>query len=182
MENNDKIRPSQLQADSTFREHMSATMLFQSKGEGSGDSDGSDDSTTTNFSFEEGFNPFKPRKVKSGLIGGSTGLGIGTSTQVSSRQMTMKDVVNELLCVIDNDESMEQVLQTSRTFLMEPFDNVDGFLEPDSIYDASMSRQERLEKFRVVMEDRIAQARNGGVKTTLKAIQEFVLRNAEEDS
>jgi len=116
----------------------------------------------------EGFNPFESNA--------SRGLGVGP--QVSARQMSMKQLINEVLCVIDSKESIQEVLQTNRSFLMEPFDNLEGFLESDSIYNSSMDRQERLEHFSCVMEERIKQAKNNSVKMVLQSIKDFVITEA----
>ena len=130
-----------------------------------------------------GFNPFQPG---SKII--SSGGGVGTFSnyertqpppatpggQVSPRQMRMKELTTTLLACISDDESVAKVLQSNEEFLLEQLNNLDAVLEPDSIFTPNMSRSERFEQYRQVMEERIRTARAPVAKNVLRALQDFV--------
>jgi hypothetical protein len=129
------------------------------------------------------FNPFQPgSKMPSG-----GGFGILTNDDrkqpsspttpgglVSPRSMRMKELTTDLLACISDDESVSRLLQTNEEFLLEQLNNIDAVLEPDSVFTPSMSRSERYEQYRRVMEERIRNARVPAAKNVLKALMDFV--------
>ncbi len=129
-----------------------------------------------------GFNPFQPgSKIPTG-----GGLGIlanddrkhpSPSTSgglVSPRSMRMKELTADLLACISDDESVSHLLKSNEEFLLEQLNNIDAVLEPDGVFTPSMSRRERFEQYRRVMEDRIRTARMPAVKNVLSAMKDFV--------
>ena len=87
--------------------------------------------------------------------------------------------MSDLQRVIDSDNDMRAVLLDNEEFLTEHFDNLDAFLESDSIYTPSMNRFERFDRYKTVMENRIAQAQGGSVRRILRCMTDFVLEHDE---
>ncbi len=94
--------------------------------------------------------------------------------RVSPRSMRMKELTTDLLACISEDESVSKLLESNEEFLLEQLNNLDAVLEPDSVFTPSMSRSERFEQYRKVMEDRIRNARVPAAKNALRALKEFV--------
>jgi hypothetical protein len=86
----------------------------------------------------------------------------------------MKELTTDLLACISEDESVSKLLESNEEFLLEQLNNLDAVLEPDSVFTPSMSRSERFEQYRKVMEDRIRNARVPAAKNALRALKEFV--------
>ena len=70
---------------------------------------------------------------------------------------------------------MQQILIEHEDFLLEQLNDLEVVLEEDSIYTPEMNREERFERYRVVMEERIGGARAPAARNTLMALKEFVL-------
>lgn len=95
--------------------------------------------------------------------------------RISPRQMRMKELTTDLLARLSDDEAVSKLLQSNDDFLLEQLNNLDAVLEPDSVYTPNMNREERFQKYRQVMDDRIEGARAPAAKKALGALREFVL-------
>ncbi|CAB9517516.1 expressed unknown protein [Seminavis robusta] len=115
------------------------------------------------------FNPFDYSKDRSISTVNYSG------TQISLRKTTMTELLNELLNVATAREEVQTVLESYKDFLLEPLEDTDAVLDPDSIYTASMTREQRYQAYRESMEERVEKARNESVKTVLKAMKDYVL-------
>ena len=127
----------------------------------------------------DGFNPFQPG---SKISNSNTGIIIGNKSsnntpggRISPRAIRMKEVTSALLNSISDSDSVQQILLEHEEFLLEQFDNLDAVLEEDSIFTPDMSRSERFERYRKVMEERIGGARVPAARNTLTALKEFVV-------
>jgi len=87
----------------------------------------------------------------------------------------MQELTNELLNCANDSSQMQEILNSYQDFLLEPLDDDDAVLDPDSIYTADMSRAERYQAYRGSMEERVRSARNPTVRTVLEAMKDFVL-------
>ncbi|KAL7485678.1 hypothetical protein ACHAW6_011277 [Cyclotella cf. meneghiniana] len=127
----------------------------------------------------DGFNPFQPgSKIQTK----SNGIFIGSSPnkdtpggRISPRQMKMKQLTTELLASISDPESVSQLLQSNEGFLLEQLNNIDAVLEPDSVFHPTMTRKERFERYRQVMDERIEGARVPAARNVLTLLKDFVL-------
>ena len=142
----------------------------------------SDDGANSNSNEFGGFNPFRPgSKVPT-----KGGFGILSDDErrqpppttpggrISPRQMRMKELTTDLLARLSDDESVSRLLRSNEEFLLEQLNNLDAVLEPDSVFSPDMSREERFERYRQVMEERIENARAPAAKKALGALQDFV--------
>jgi hypothetical protein len=139
-------------------------------------------SSTNNNEFDN-FNPFQPgsklsSKSSTGILtigSSSTSSNITPGGQISPRAMKMKELTSSLLNSISDEESFQEILLQHEDFLLEQFENVDCVLEEGSIFTPEMSREERFERYRCVMEERIEGARVPAARSTLLKLMEFVL-------
>ena len=122
------------------------------------------------------FNPFNYNRA---ATSGSNGEKITTYAAerqvISLRKTTMNDLVGELLSTDGSQEAMQLILKKYQQFLLEPLDDMDAVLEPDSIYRGDMKREQRYQAYRASMEERIEKARNKQGRKVLTAMKEFVL-------
>jgi hypothetical protein len=129
----------------------------------------------------DGFNPFQPgskmQTKSSGIFIGSSPNKDTPGGRISPRQMKMKQLTTELLASISDPEAVSQLLQSNEGFLLEQLNNIDAVLEPDSVFHPSMSRKERFERYRQVMDERIESARVPAARNVLTLLKEFVLSN-----
>jgi hypothetical protein len=127
----------------------------------------------------EGFNPFQPgskiSKSTSGITVGSARSNETPGGRISPRAMKMKELTASLFQSISDKESVQQILNNHEDFLLEQFNNLGVVLEEDSIFTPDMSREERFQRYKVVMEERIQGARAPAAKNILIALREFVL-------
>jgi len=86
----------------------------------------------------------------------------------------MKELTTDLLAHISDAESVSRLLQSNEDFLLEQLINLDAVLEPDSVLSPDMSREERFERYRQVMDERIENARAPAAKKALGALKDFV--------
>ena len=70
---------------------------------------------------------------------------------------------------------MNEILIQNEEFLLQQLNDVEVVLEGDSIYTPEMGRDERFDRYEVVMRERIGKARSGAAKKTLGVLMEFVL-------
>ncbi|KAL7518031.1 hypothetical protein ACHAWX_002896 [Stephanocyclus meneghinianus] len=89
--------------------------------------------------------------------------------------MKMKQLTTELLASISDPESVSQLLQSNEGFLLEQLNNIDAVLEPDSVFHPAMTRKERFERYRQVMDERIESARVPAARNVLTLLKDFVL-------
>ena len=71
--------------------------------------------------------------------------------------------------------AVRTVLDSYRDFLLEPLEEQDAVLDPDSIYKPSMTRRQRYEAYRQEMDRRLSQARSKQAQAVLTAMKEYVL-------
>jgi len=115
------------------------------------------------------FNPFEKQskqeqKIKSSIL-------------ISPRKQRMDDIVMDLYRCNHDNTLMDDILRKNKDFLLEPFNNedFDSELESASIYDIDMSRDDKINKYKSVMMERIDNAKNGEVKIVLRTMMEFIL-------
>jgi hypothetical protein len=94
--------------------------------------------------------------------------------QISLRKTTMQALINELLDTVRDPEKLQAILQANQDFLLETIEEKDAVLDDDSVYTFNMSRAERYQAYRNVMEERMSTAKNPAVKQVLTALYDFV--------
>ena len=134
----------------------------------------SNNGSDIDFSFD--FNPLDYKKNSRQ----GTGAFQFSGNQISLRKTRMQQVVNELLNVVGQEDETRAVLQEAAGFLLEPLEDKDAVLDPDSIYTSSMTRTERYQAYEGSMEERVASANNPAVKQVLTSLRDFVLSHREE--
>jgi hypothetical protein len=87
----------------------------------------------------------------------------------------MQEIVSQLLDSSNQPEAMQTILQQNKDFLLEPLEDDQAVLEPDSIYRADMDRNERYQTYETSMKERIETARNSATRTVLTALMDYVL-------
>jgi hypothetical protein len=119
----------------------------------------------------QGFNPYTRKR----------------STQVQSfRQMKLQELMQDMLRYSENSRDdtssylrRRECLINAKEYLLEPLEHDDdsAVLDPDSIYDPGMTRQQRYDRYRTVMAERVARAKktNPKVQRVLNEMMEFVL-------
>ena len=129
-----------------------------------------------------GFNPFAPGS----RIPAKGGFGVLSDSErrrpppttpgglVSPRAMRMKELTTTLLSVLSDDAAVEKLLRENADFLLDQLDNDGAALEVDSVYAPGMTRGERYERYREVMDGRIEGARAPAAKNALGALRDFV--------
>lgn len=122
-----------------------------------------------NVDLKSNFNPFEYSK-NTGKSNASYSM-----NQFSLRKVRMQEIVNKLLDSSDQPETMQSILQQNKEFLLEPLEDDDAVLEPDSIYRAGMGRNERYQTYEESMKERMEKARNEAAKNVLSALMEFVI-------
>jgi hypothetical protein len=115
------------------------------------------------------FNPFQYQARSSAALG-------MTGTQISLRKTGMQQLVGELLSVYGNEDETMRVLEKYKEFLLEPLDDLEAVLDPESIYNNIDTREARFEAYRTSMEERIATAKDAKAKKVLTAMMEYVLQ------
>lgn len=126
----------------------------------------------------EGFNPFTPGakiRSKSGFGVGSTSAKQTPGGLISPRQMKMKELTANLFISISDSTAVQQILESNKEFLLEPFNNDEAILDAESVYDLDMTRDERFVRYGEVMEDRISGAKAPAAKKVLTIMRDFVL-------
>jgi HD superfamily phosphohydrolase len=118
----------------------------------------------------KGLNPFEKR---SSFGGGSV------AGKYSICQVTLKQIMSDLMSACNSDEEMRNIMKRYEKFLMEQFDELDSFLEADSIFTSTMDRHQRFDQYKVVMRERIANAKSENVKKVLLCMTKFVLEHDE---
>lgn len=115
------------------------------------------------------FNPFEKKSIQQQKI--------TSSIFISPRKQKMDTIVMDLYRCNNDNALMNDILNKSKDFLLQPFedDNFESDLESDSIYDKDMSREEKINKYKNVMIERIDNAKNGEVKIVLRTMMEFIL-------
>jgi hypothetical protein len=94
--------------------------------------------------------------------------------QISLRKTTMQALINKLLDTVRDPDQLQEILQDNRDFLLETIEEKDAVLDDDSVYTYNMSRAERYEAYRNVMQERMSTAKNPAVKQVLTALYDFV--------
>lgn len=165
-----------------------APVAFASEGEGDEDKPEAPSPTAPLFGPSggggtevwEGFNPFQ--KGASFTSASSSSSSPAPGGQMSLRALRMKSITGDLLRNSSNISKMNEVLMSHADFLVEQLVDVESPLDLDSIYDSSMGPTERRGRYAEVMEERIAAAKSGEVRTVLGSLMEFVLIEAEKRS
>lgn len=117
------------------------------------------------------FNPFEKRNAK----GSNASSFLFANSQISPRQMQMQEVMSELLRFVDDEEQVQQILQTQKDFLLEPLMNDTSFLEKDSIYTSDMTKEQRFQRYDQVMEERINKASSPAATKILTSMRNFIM-------
>jgi hypothetical protein len=115
------------------------------------------------------FNPFDYRNTSEKA---STNY---SRNQFSLRKARMQEIVSQLLDSSNQPEVMKTILQQNKDFLLEPLEDDQAVLEPDSIYRAGMDKNERYQTYEASMKERIEKARNSATKTVLTALMDYVI-------
>ena len=100
-----------------------------------------------------------------------------SGNRISLRKTTMQQMVNDLMDVVGSDEETETILQKYKDFLLEPLDDDEAVLDPDSIYNSTMDRTARYQAYAKSMESRIKSARNSSARSVLESMRDFVLKH-----
>mmetsp|Transcript_21116 Transcript_21116/g.29834 ORF Transcript_21116/g.29834 Transcript_21116/m.29834 type:complete len:200 (-) Transcript_21116:1284-1883(-) len=116
-----------------------------------------------------GFNPFKPQEQQASRSSAFT-----PGSVVNLRKIRMSSITSELIHKSTIDEMKESLLE-HKDFLLEPLEEDDAVLDEDSIYTPGMTRDEKYNKYRESMENRLKQARDPTAKKVLTALMEFTL-------
>ena len=72
-------------------------------------------------------------------------------------------------------ENIQDILQNHKDFLLEPLEDMNAVLDPDSIYRGDMTRSQRYQAYRESMQERLAKARDPKAHKVLQAMMDFVL-------
>ena len=115
------------------------------------------------------FNPFDYKKETD-----NSGMNF-SANQISLRKTRMQEIVNELLNVVGDSDRTRSILEENTDFLLDPLDDDQAVLDPDSIYTSTMSRDERYQAYEISMTERLATARNSSVKMGLSSLKDYVL-------
>jgi hypothetical protein len=110
----------------------------------------------------KGFNPLR-----------STGGGM--KNQILMRKTQMLELTQELMRNINDDTKIQEIIEDSKDFLLDPLENEFAVVDPDSIYDPGMTRAERYIRYRETMDERIINAKNGSIKKMLQSMKDYVL-------
>jgi len=130
------------------------------------------DSNKDNASETMDFSNFNPFQYQAR---GSSGIGM-SGTQISLRKTNMQALVGELLSVYGDQTQTEATLAKYKDFLLEPLDDLDAPLDPESIYNGIDTREARYQAYRESMEERIATANDLKAKQVLTIMMEYVLK------
>ena len=130
----------------------------------------------------DGFNPFQPgAKIKTkggfGILSDDERKQPAPTTpggQISPRQMRMKELTTDLLARLSDEDAVSELLISNEEFLLQQLNNLDAVLESDSVFTPDMSREERYERYRMVMDERIENARAPAAKKALGILRDFV--------
>ena len=126
------------------------------------------------------FNPFQPVRGSSSSSSLAAGAVTAPGRPISLRAMRMKSITSDLYRENASPSRMDDILGNNTDFLIEQLVDVDCVLDLDSIYTRDMTSEERMQRYREVMDERVAQARNGDVKRVLVRLRDFVLEKAAE--
>lgn len=113
-----------------------------------------------------GFNPFQYQARGNRAYSMS-------GTQISLRKTGMQQLIAALLQT--PPENIQNILESHKDFLLEPLEDMDAVLDPDSIYRGDMTRSQRYQAYRVSMQERLAKARDPKAQKVLQAMMDFVL-------
>jgi len=78
--------------------------------------------------------------------------------------MKMKELTANLFISISDSTAVQEILESNKEFLLEPFNNDEAILDAESVYDLDMTRDERFVRYGEVMEDRISGAKAPAAK------------------
>lgn len=96
-------------------------------------------------------------------------------TQISLRKTRMQELTNELLNAVGDESETQKILEDYREFLIEPLEEMEAVLDPDSVYSPEMSRSERYQAYRVSMDERLGRCKNGQVRSVLQSMRDFLM-------
>ena len=113
-----------------------------------------------------GFNPFQYQARGNRAYSMS-------GTQISLRKTGMQQLIAALLQA--PPENIQDILESHKDFLLEPLEDMDAVLDPDSIYRGDMTRSQRYQAYRESMQERLAKARDPKAQKVLQAMMDFVL-------
>lgn len=92
------------------------------------------------------------------------------------RKVHMQELTQDIMRNINDDASILAILENAREFLLEPFESENAVLDPDSIFEPGMSRPEKFERYRSIMNKRIDDAKNQSLKKLLQSMMDYVVQ------
>jgi len=141
-----------------------------------------DDNDTSSIPI--GFNPFEGNR---GEMSSYSSLVVGKERSISLRSMRMKQLMDELLRIvqsnepsnegIDEDTAVKHVFKLKSKFILEPLEEENDEVGSDSIYDPNMTREERYDRYNDVISERMNNAKDSAVYEVLQLIRDFVASN-----
>jgi hypothetical protein len=156
-----------------------------------------DDKDRTDEGSYDGYNPFTRQYQSSSSPSSSSPSAVSSGSRrpssnnvISLRKTRMQDLTRQLLDALgevsvdrrgsdknkdNNEDALRQILDDHRDFLLEPLEDQDAVLDPDSIYKPNMTRLERYDVYRSSMDQRIGASRSGQACAVLTAMRDYVL-------
>lgn len=141
-----------------------------------------DDNDTSSIPI--GFNPFEGNR---GEMSSYSSLVVGKERSISLRSMRMKQLMDELLRIvqsnepsnegIDEDTAVKNVFKLKSKFILEPLEEENDEVGSDSIYDPNMTREERYDRYNDVISERMNKAKDSAVYEVLQLIRDYVASN-----
>jgi hypothetical protein len=104
----------------------------------------------------------------------------GARAMILMRQTQMQELTQAIMDNIKDDEKLQELMENSKDFLLEPLESDFAVLDPDSIYEPGMNRTERYAKYRDTMEERIGKASRGPLRKLLVTMRDYVLQFEDE--
>jgi hypothetical protein len=95
------------------------------------------------------------------------------SYQISLRELTMKQIMNDMIHAVPDYDRVHSILQTNREFLLEPLEDDDTMAMEHST--PNDPRRQRYAAFSVELQSRIRRARNPSVQQILRQYHDFVM-------
>lgn len=95
---------------------------------------------------------------------------------IAMRKTQMNELTQEIMYHIDDDDKLQELMESSKDFLLDPLEQDFAVLDPDSIYEPGMDRAARYEKYRATMEERIEKASRGPLRKLLVTMRDYVLQ------
>jgi hypothetical protein len=162
--------PLRLPAPTSNQRHQQQHCLYQSF------NDDNNSNSNNDWKPETNFNPFNYQGSSTQSTSGSS-----STRPISLRKAQLQKVYNQLLDAAasktNNEDYYETILLDNQDVFLEPLEDVDAVLDPDSVIQPNMNRSERYKVYLESLRERMEVAKIPKVKTVLKAIYDFVQKN-----